>query len=179
VTRYSETDAAAVAGTEKAVRAWEARKHGATLDQAAKVAGYANRGAAHNAITTLKKGARDGATAEMVAMEEERLDYYLLALDPQIKTGDTKAITAALKIGERRAKLLGLDDFERRMAEVNERKVALQEMEAVMVATVLANVIRKLELSPDKVQLARQLIAGELRAAGAPTQVIPGELADA
>jgi hypothetical protein len=176
VTRFNETSDAAIEGTEKALKAWEARKRGATLDQAARLAGYSNRGAAHNAISSLKRGLQIEAAEEMVALENERLDQYLLALDPALRAGDVKAVGAALKISERRSKLLGLDDFERRMAEVNERKVALQEREAVAVATMLANVVRRLELPPEKVQLARELITAELKALGTRPDVIQGEL---
>lgn len=177
MTRFNPHDGAALEGTEKAVKAWEARKLGATLAQAAKVAGYANRGAAHNAISTLKRGLQIEAAEEMVAMESERLDGYLFALATKIKAGDEKAINTAIKISERRAKLLGLDDFERRMAEVNERKMALQERDAVAVATMMANVIRKLELDPDKTGLARELVMAELKALGTASQTIEGELA--
>jgi hypothetical protein len=87
------------------------------------------------------------------------------------------AINTAIKIGERRAKLLGLDDFERRMAEAAERKVALQERDALAVAQMLANVVRKLELDPDKTNLARELVMTELKALGAAPDVVQGELA--
>lgn len=177
MTKFSETDDAALEGTEKARMAWEARKQGATLDQAAKVAGYANRGAAHNAIMNLKRHLQMEAAEELVALEEERLDSYLFALRGGIKAGDPKAINAAVNISARRAKLRGLDDFERRMAELNERKVAMEERDAVAVATAMANVIRKLELAPEQVQLARQLVVNELQALGTKPQVVQGELA--
>lgn len=43
------------------------------------------------------------------AMQLERLDVWLLGLYKRTKKGDEKAITAALKIEERRAKLRGTD----------------------------------------------------------------------
>ena len=43
------------------------------------------------------------------SLELERLDGMMLALEKQIKDGNTFAIQSALKIMERRAKLLGLD----------------------------------------------------------------------
>lgn len=177
MTKFSNTDEAALEGTEKALKAWEARKQGATLDQAARLAGYANRGAAHNAITSLKRSLQMEAAEELVALEEERLDYYLLSLASKIKAGDPQAINSAIKISERRAKLRGLDDFERRMAELNERKVALQERDAVAVATMMANVIRKLELEPSQTALARTLVMAELKELGTSPQTIQGELA--
>lgn len=179
MTKFNNTDEAALAATEKALMAWEARKRGATLDQAAKVAGYANRGAAHNAIMKLKSSREQTASAEMVALEEDRLDYYLFQLDAAIRKGDVKAIMAALKVSERRSKLLGLDDFERRMAELNERKVAVDERDARAVALALANVLRKLELDPEKMALARQLVRAELSPLTPRGEVIQGEVTDA
>lgn len=178
MTRFNNTDEASLAATEKALKAWEARKHGATLEQAARIAGFANRGAAHNAITNLKRSQQVTASAEMVEMESDRLDYYLFQLDAQIRKGDVRAISAALKVSERRAKLLGLDDFERRMAEVNERKVAIDERDARAVATALANVLRKLELGPDQMDLARALVRAELTPLAGGHDVITGELED-
>jgi hypothetical protein len=125
---------------------------------------------------SLKKGFKSEATAEMVALEEDRLDYYLFQLDAAIRKGDVKAILAAVKVQERRSKLLGLDDFERRMAEVNERKVAVDERDARAVAVALANVLRKLELDPDKMALARQLVRAELAPLTTSADVIQGEV---
>ena len=42
-------------------------------------------------------------------LELQRLDYYLERLSSAIDEGDCKAISVAVKISERRAKLLGLD----------------------------------------------------------------------
>jgi len=39
----------------------------------------------------------------------DRLDTYLVSLDAKIEKGDDKAINTALRIEERRARLLGLD----------------------------------------------------------------------
>lgn len=42
-------------------------------------------------------------------LELHRLDLYIRSMNPKIRKGDARAITAALRVGERRAKLLGLD----------------------------------------------------------------------
>lgn len=179
MTKFNNTDEAALAATEKALMVWEARKRGATLDQAAKIAGLANRGAAHNALKKLKQSLEQTASAEMVELEEARLDYYLFQLDSKIRKGDVPAIGMAIKVSERRSKLLGLDDFERRMAELQERKVAVDERDARAVALALANVVRKLELEPAKMTLARELIRAELSPLAPGHDVIRGELDDA
>jgi len=49
------------------------------------------------------------AAKELRELELSRLDLYLRALMPKILAGDTKAVTAALGIGKRRAELTGLD----------------------------------------------------------------------
>lgn len=46
---------------------------------------------------------------EVRAMEIERLDNMLTKLEPKINEGDDKAIAVALRISERRSKLLGAD----------------------------------------------------------------------
>lgn len=42
-------------------------------------------------------------------VELDRLDHYLVKLDAGVEAGDEKAINTALRVGERRAKLLGID----------------------------------------------------------------------
>jgi len=42
-------------------------------------------------------------------LELARLDKYLEALEPKCAEGDEKAIAVAIKVGERRSKLLGAD----------------------------------------------------------------------
>lgn len=42
-------------------------------------------------------------------VESARLDHYLTKLEHRIEMGDDKAITSAIRISERRSKLLGLD----------------------------------------------------------------------
>lgn len=51
----------------------------------------------------------DGAVTELRAVELERLDSYLVALEPGIERGDVKSVNAALRVSERRARLCGLD----------------------------------------------------------------------
>lgn len=46
---------------------------------------------------------------ELRELELERLDMWLAALDPMVQVGNEGSIRTAVKIAERRAKLLGLD----------------------------------------------------------------------
>ena len=49
------------------------------------------------------------AKADYVEMELHRLDTYLQAIAKKVQGGDPRCVETALRIGERRAKLLGLD----------------------------------------------------------------------
>jgi len=60
---------------------------------------------------------------EHIRMELMRLDAMFLALQKKLAAGDTKAINSALRILERRAKLLGLDYSDRASAESGDDSV--------------------------------------------------------
>lgn len=49
------------------------------------------------------------AKADLIALEVTRCDIYLAAIAQKIQKGDTKAVDTALRVADRRAKLLGLD----------------------------------------------------------------------
>lgn len=49
------------------------------------------------------------AKADLVALEVTRCDIYLAAIAKKVQAGDTKAVDTALRVADRRAKLLGLD----------------------------------------------------------------------
>jgi len=51
---------------------------------------------------------------ELRELELQRLDEFLRALWPKIQQGNAKSIETALKVSERRAKLLGLDSPDRK-----------------------------------------------------------------
>lgn len=87
--------------------------------------------AARKDFTRAKRAARD-AEQEMadiwVQQELDRLDHYLLALAPRVDRGDSRAIEVAIKVGERRAKLLGIDAAVKIDATVTEQPTA-QDLE--------------------------------------------------
>lgn len=66
---------------------------------------------------------------QLRAVECERLDLYLARLKARIDKGDTQAIQTALRISERRSKLLGLDMPQRIEASVESREVTQQDLE--------------------------------------------------
>lgn len=73
------------------------------------------------------------ATKEARNQELARLDAYLAVLAPAIEKGDTKAIAEAIKIGDRRSKLLGLDAPQR-----SEVAVETTEAESALAARIAA-----------------------------------------
>lgn len=94
---------------EKRAKALELRKAGATYDQIARQVGYADRGGAYRAVATALKQITEEPAHEVRQLELERLDAMLLGLWPNARKGKEGAIDRALRIMERRAKLLGLD----------------------------------------------------------------------
>ena len=82
---------------------------GATYQAIAEQLGYANAKGAHKAVASAMKLTLCEPAEELRELEVARLDAMLLALWRRVQSGDEKAIDRALKIAERRAKLLGLD----------------------------------------------------------------------
>ena len=74
-------------------------------------AGYDQRQACQDVLRELRKinAERDEAKAELLRLELERLDRMLLAIWQAILNGHLGAIDRGLKIGERRAVMLGLN----------------------------------------------------------------------
>lgn len=99
----------AVNANDKQRQALELRKAGVSYVAIAERLGYRGPSGAHAAVRAgLKKTLQEPAD-ELRQLEVERLDAALLAIWPQVKQGNHGAIDRALRIMERRAKLLGLD----------------------------------------------------------------------
>ena len=94
---------------------------------------------------------------ELRALELERLDVLLNALDPAIGLGDTKSIAQAVRISERRSKLLGLD------APIEVRLQAQAEAIATAEFTVL---LERLAANPEFPQSALDILLREAEALG-------------
>jgi hypothetical protein len=97
---------------ERRVRALELRKAGAPYRQIASDLGV-DVHTAHADVAAeladLREAAVQDAT-ELRALELERLDGMTSGLWPQIREGSPPAVTAAVRVSERRARLLGLDE---------------------------------------------------------------------
>ena len=93
------------------VRVLEARVQGRSLRAIAAELGCAPATAMrdlHHALAELAR-LEQARTAELVALELARLDHLLAALADKIDAGDVGAINVAVRICERRSRLLGLE----------------------------------------------------------------------
>ena len=105
----SKTSVRRLQAVERAKQALELRKGGASFPEIARALGYASPSGAYDAVmSALRKTLKEPAE-EVRRLELARLDAMLLALWTQVKQGNQGAIDRALKVAERRAKLLGLD----------------------------------------------------------------------
>lgn len=98
-----------VTAAEKRRQAVELRKAGATFDEIATALGYSNKGTAFRAVEqALKESVREPAL-QLIELEVQRLDMMLRALWPAVVRGQLGAVDRAIRVAERRARLLGLD----------------------------------------------------------------------
>jgi len=98
-----------VDATENQSKALTLRKAGVSYQGIADALGYATPMGAWKAVKAgLKKTLQEPA-AELRTLELARLDDMLKAIAPHVQAGNLTAIDRALKIQDRRAKLLGLD----------------------------------------------------------------------
>ena len=91
------------------LQALELRKAGATYQAIADQLGYANARGAHKAVASALKLTLREPADEVRDLEVARLDAMLLPLWRRVQQGDERAVDRALRIMERRARLLGLD----------------------------------------------------------------------
>lgn len=103
-----------VRAAEMVAQAVRLRRNGWTYDEIAETCGYANAGVAHNAVTermrSLRKETSEDA-ALLLQVEVDRLEGLWRTVSDKIEDGhtDPATIAAALRVCERKAKLLGLD----------------------------------------------------------------------
>ena len=98
-----------LAERDKAAQALALRKTGATYEQIAAHLGYSSRQSANRAVLRLLAAHEAENVADLRTLENMRLDDLLFAVYKAALGGDLGAIDRALRIMERRAKLLGLD----------------------------------------------------------------------
>lgn len=107
--RKSQVSPRVLEQREKQHQALVLKKQGYSLQEIAKKLGYAGRQGVHELIKSAIKELVHVPAEEERKLCLERLDSWLVKLQPKIDAGDTKAIETALKIETRRARLQGLD----------------------------------------------------------------------
>lgn len=94
---------------ERQLEALRLRAAGHSYDQIAEQLGYASRCGAYKAVRSVMNKMRQEGAEEARALELERLDQLLEGVWGKAIKGQEKAISAVLRISERRARLMGLD----------------------------------------------------------------------
>lgn len=119
--RGNKTRARNIEAVDKRRQVVELRKSGRGWQEIADEVGYASRGAAHAAFSEALREMVREPVRELVELELARLDTLFLAMWELAKQGDFQATDRAIRIMERRAKLLGLDAPERVEVEESDR----------------------------------------------------------
>jgi hypothetical protein len=96
---------------EREVKALELRKAGLSYPQIGKALGVSQVAAYKIVMRVLQRYEANiqEETEDLREIELQRLDRMLNAIEPKIRRGDLKAIAVAVRISERRSRLLGLD----------------------------------------------------------------------
>jgi len=107
----STNSADRVRARDREAKALELRKAGATYAMIAERVEMSESGTRQAVTRVLQRliGAATESAEEVRRLELERLDAMLLTIAPQIRGGNLGAIDRALRIMERRAKMLGND----------------------------------------------------------------------
>ena len=107
--------------------AGELRLGGMSYEQIAQRLGYASHSGAHKAVDSWLRKYQIEPAQELILLESARLDRMFCTLWTPALQGDLEAMALAIRISERRSKLLGLDGafredvepFIRKFAELN------------------------------------------------------------
>jgi F420-dependent methylenetetrahydromethanopterin dehydrogenase len=100
-----------ISGVETRDKCLSLRRLGMSYAEVAKQVGLSRGGAykaVQHALDEIRASYRETA-AEVLELELDRLDEMTRALSNKVGYGDPQAVTAALRVMDRRAKLLGLD----------------------------------------------------------------------
>lgn len=94
---------------EKRAQALQLKLAGATNEQIVEAGIYANRGTVSREIKKALADITHDAAADVLKLELSRLDTALMGIWGAVRSGDVFAIDRMLKIMDRRARYLGLD----------------------------------------------------------------------
>ena len=98
-----------IEGYEKDQKALELRKEGHSYESISEQLGYSTRSASYKAVMRRLRDMDRPAVSMLRELEVQRLDAMLYAVWNDVLQGDAGAVSTALKISERRSRLLGLD----------------------------------------------------------------------
>lgn len=98
-----------IEAAERKNEALQLRKKGHTYDQIAKKMGFSSRATAFRSVQSAIRDITKEPAKDVLELEVSRLDAMLSGLWEKATEGDDKAVIAALRIMDRRAKYLGLD----------------------------------------------------------------------
>lgn len=132
---------------EEQVRCYELKLAGLTFQRIAAETGL-SVGTVSNRIHARVGQRVDPLAEEHRAIELDRLDRWLEKLDAQIQAGEAVArnVEVAVKVSERRAKLLGIDAAEKLEAVVTEVTQADLELQELLREAKARNATRESEL---------------------------------
>ena len=99
---------------QRKIDALEMRKAGHTFQVIADNLGYRGPSGAYDAVMSAIKTTLQEPADELRKMEVERFDVMINSLWPKVLNGDARATEVAVKVMERRAKMLGIDAPEKR-----------------------------------------------------------------
>jgi predicted DNA-binding protein (UPF0251 family) len=121
-----------VQANEQALECLKLRRDGLTLREIGKIVGVSHVTVDRWIKAALKETITPAAD-EVRTLEIERMDYYISRLTAQIERGNQVArnVEVAMKVAERRARLLGLDapqEIDATVHEVTQADLALQEL---------------------------------------------------
>jgi hypothetical protein len=167
------------------VRALELRKAGAPYRQIARDLGV-DVHTAHADVAAELADLRETAVGEATALralELERLDGMTSGLWPQIRAGSPLAVSAAVRVSERRSRLLGLDapivsksELTGSLGLYAERLAAERELFATLSVEQLEELARDNQALVDK--LTAMAKANAVIRASSPLAVLEGETVD-
>jgi len=165
-TKLGTTDPRRLTARERQNKAVELRKRGFSYDEIAEKLHYTNRSAAYKAVVAvLQRMDQEGAGPEVLNLELARLDTMQRVLAPKVLKANTDAIHASLRVMERRAKLLGLDYNETRQADAAEVMAIAYTTQVAWLQTAMVEILHRLPLTPEQLELAPEIIAGYLEEA--------------
>ena len=98
-----------IEGYEKDQKALELRKEGHSYESISEQLGYSTRSASYKAVMRRLRDMDRPAVSMLRELEVQRLDAMLYAVWNDVLQGDANAVHTALRISERRSRLLGLD----------------------------------------------------------------------